>query len=192
MDEMDNTDSLEITSMRMERALARLEKSATAVTEQREIISKLQNDVAHLSMQNNEYAIKFDRSARREKKLDAGAEQVSHSLVDAMETIRSVLVKQGFIMAEVNIEINGRKYRMACEDGQESQLVQSGERFDSLVEGFQGEIGEIGDNRLTIMAGIAVVDALVEADETIAKLRAELGLLTSQGEKLGGAHLELE
>ncbi len=95
-------------------------------------------------------------------------------------------------MAEVNIEINGRKYRMACEDGQESQLVQLGERFNKFVDNFKEEFGEIGDNRLTIMAGIAVVDALVEAEEKIEKLQAELDLLNSQNEKLNIACLELE
>ncbi len=95
-------------------------------------------------------------------------------------------------MSEVNIEINGRKYRMACEDGQESRLARLGERLDSFVDGFKGEFGEIGDNRLVVMAGIAVVDALDEAEEKIEKLQQELGLITSQGERLGGAHLELE
>ncbi len=95
-------------------------------------------------------------------------------------------------MAEVNIEINGRKYRMACEDGQESQLVQLGERFNKFVDNFKEEFGEIGDNRLIIMAGIAVVDALVEAEEKMEKLQAELDFLSSQNEKLNISCLELE
>ncbi len=95
-------------------------------------------------------------------------------------------------MSEVNIEINDRKYRMACEDGQESRLVSLGERLNGFVDGFKGEFGEIGDNRLVVMAGIAAVDALSEAEEKIEKLRQDLELITSQGERLGGAHLELE
>ncbi len=94
-------------------------------------------------------------------------------------------------MAEVNIEINGRKYRMACEDGQESQLVQLGERFDGFVDGFKDEFGEIGDNRLIIMAGIAVMDALVEAEEKIRELQSKLEItkviednLTSEKQQL--------
>ncbi len=95
-------------------------------------------------------------------------------------------------MAEVNIEIMGRKYRMACEDGQESQLVQLGERFDNFVASFREEFGEIGDNRLTIMAGIAVVDALEEAEKKIEKLQAELEMLTTQEEKLNKTYLQLK
>ena len=65
-------------------------------------------------------------------------------------------------MPEVNVEINGRKYRMACEAGQEKHLIGLAQRFDAHVEQLKGAVGEIGDNRLTVMAGIAVVDELAE------------------------------
>ena len=95
-------------------------------------------------------------------------------------------------MSEVTIEINGRKYRMACEDGQESQLVQVGERFDNFVATFKNEFGEIGDNRLIVMAGIAAVDALFEAEETIEKLKRELDLLKNESEEIGGEQNRLK
>ncbi len=70
-------------------------------------------------------------------------------------------------MPEVNVEINGRKYRMACEEGQEEHLLGLAERFNRHVDGFKGDFGEIGDNRLTVMAGIAVIDELAEAERRI-------------------------
>lgn len=95
-------------------------------------------------------------------------------------------------MSEVTIEINNRKYRMACEDGQESQLVQLGERFDSFVDNFKGEFGEIGDNRLIVMAGIAVMDALVEAEEKITHLEKELSEINLQEDNNANAKQQLE
>ena len=59
-------------------------------------------------------------------------------------------------MPEVNVEINGRKYRMACEEGQQGHLIALAERFNASVEGLKGAVGEIGDNRLTVMAGSGV------------------------------------
>lgn len=70
-------------------------------------------------------------------------------------------------MPEVNVEINGRKYRMACEEGQEEHLLGLAKRFDAQVEEFKGAFGEIGDNRLSVMAGIAVLDSLTEAERRI-------------------------
>jgi cell division protein ZapA len=85
---------------------------------------------------------------------------------------------------EVNVEINGRKYRMACEEGQQGHLIGLAERFNSQVEGLKGSVGEIGDNRLTVMAGIAVLDELSEAERRIAALEAEIAELTSAGQEI--------
>ncbi|MCR6636999.1 cell division protein ZapA [Devosia sp.] len=87
-------------------------------------------------------------------------------------------------MPEVNVEINGRKYRMACEEGQQGHLIALAERFNAQVEGLKGAVGEIGDNRLTVMAGIAVLDELTEANRKIAALEAEVENLTQAGHQI--------
>jgi len=87
-------------------------------------------------------------------------------------------------MPEVNVEINGRKYRMACEEGQQGHLIALAERFNASVESLKGAVGEIGDNRLTVMAGIAVLDELAEAERRIAALEAEVEELTQAGHQI--------
>lgn len=95
-------------------------------------------------------------------------------------------------MREVNVEINGRKYRMACEDGQEGHLLGLAERFNKHVDAFKGDFGEIGDNRLTVMAGIAVMDELVEAERRISQLKQDVANLTDAGEALTRETEDLE
>lgn len=92
-------------------------------------------------------------------------------------------------MPEVNVEINGRKYRMACEEGQQGHLIGLAERFNTQVEGLKGAVGEIGDNRLTVMAGIAVLDELSEAERRIKALEAQVAELTQAGQEIA-AELE--
>lgn len=92
-------------------------------------------------------------------------------------------------MPEVNVEINGRKYRMACEEGQQQRLIALAERFNAQVEELKGAVGEIGDNRLTVMAGIAVLDELAESERRIAALEAQVGELTQAGQEIA-AELE--
>lgn len=87
-------------------------------------------------------------------------------------------------MPEVNVEINGRKYRMACEEGQQGHLIGLAERFNIQVEGLKGAVGEIGDNRLTVMAGIAVLDELSEAERRIKALEAQVAELTQAGQDI--------
>lgn len=95
-------------------------------------------------------------------------------------------------MAEVSVEINGRKYRMACEDGQETHLTSLATRFNRYIDEYKGAFGEIGDNRLTVMAGIAVVDELVEAERKLNALRAELESVTRAGSAVAAESEALE
>ena len=95
-------------------------------------------------------------------------------------------------MSEVNIEINGRKYRMACEDGQEQHLLSLGRRFNEFVDGFKDDFGEIGDNRLTVMAGIAIMDSLVETEKTLQDLHEKYAALIESGSDLSSKNEILE
>jgi cell division protein ZapA len=95
-------------------------------------------------------------------------------------------------MPEVNVEINGRKYRMACEEGQETHLLGLADRFNKHIDAFKGDFGEIGDNRLTVMAGIAVLDELVDAERRIAQLQQSISELSAAGEAISAECEELE
>lgn len=95
-------------------------------------------------------------------------------------------------MPEVNVEINGRKFRMACEEGQQAHLLQLAARFNQQIDNFKGTFGEIGDNRLTVMAGIAILDELTEAERRIATLERNVADLTAAGEALSQEVEDLE
>jgi cell division protein ZapA len=87
---------------------------------------------------------------------------------------------------EVNVDINGRKYRMACEEGQQPHLIALAERFNDQIGMLRQSVGEIGDGRLTVMAGIAVLDELGEAERRIAALESQVRELTDAGRALSG------
>ncbi len=77
-------------------------------------------------------------------------------------------------MSQVSVTINGKTYRMACDEGQENHLIQLGQKFDKYVGQLKESFGEIGDQRLTIMAGIMVVDELSELQKKVRVLEADL------------------
>ena len=95
-------------------------------------------------------------------------------------------------MPEVNVEIDGKKFRMACEEGQEGHLLELAERFNRTVIQLKGSFGEIGDNRLVVMAGIAVLDELAEAEDRIEALKQDIADLTNAGRELTIESEELE
>ena len=77
-------------------------------------------------------------------------------------------------MAQVTVTIDGKAYRMACEEGQEPHLEGLAGNFDRYVGHLKSQFGEIGDLRLTVMAAIMVMDELSEANRQTAALEAEL------------------
>ncbi|WEX76961.1 cell division protein ZapA [Sinorhizobium numidicum] len=77
-------------------------------------------------------------------------------------------------MAQVTVTIDGKAYRMACEEGQEDHLSNLATRFDQYVGHLKAQFGEIGDLRLTVMAGIMVMDELSEVDRRLKNLETEL------------------
>lgn len=77
-------------------------------------------------------------------------------------------------MAQVNVTINGRQYRMACEDGQEDHLMRLAQDIDTRIEQLRGNFGEVGDSRLTVMAALTVADELIESGKKVRRLEEEL------------------
>jgi cell division protein ZapA len=77
-------------------------------------------------------------------------------------------------MSHINVTINGRQYRMACEEGQEVRLLKLAENFESRIQDLRGKFGEIGDARLTVMAALTVCDELLDANSRIRSLEQEL------------------
>jgi cell division protein ZapA len=80
-------------------------------------------------------------------------------------------------MAQLNVTINDRQYRMACEDGQEDHLRQLCLDLDRRIDELRGKVGEIGDARLIVMAALTVADELAEAGNRIGRLEQELATL---------------
>lgn len=77
-------------------------------------------------------------------------------------------------MPQITVTINGRSFRMACDDGEEERLMALAKRFDGCIDALRGSFGEIGDLRLTVMAGIMVTDELVEMERRIKALETEI------------------
>ncbi len=80
-------------------------------------------------------------------------------------------------MPQVNVTINGRQFRMACEDGEEARLMRLAEDLDARIVRLRGRFGEIGDTRLTVMAALTLADELSEVKEKLQRLEPEFAAL---------------
>ena len=80
-------------------------------------------------------------------------------------------------MSQVNVTINGRQFRMACEDGEEARLSRLAEELDASIATLRTRFGEIGDTRLTVMAAIMVADELADVRRRLKAAESELAAL---------------
>lgn len=77
-------------------------------------------------------------------------------------------------MAQVTVTIAGHVYRVACGEGEQPHLQELARQIDQRIETLRRDFGEIGDQRLTIMAAITIADDLAEAKRRIAELEVEI------------------
>lgn len=75
-------------------------------------------------------------------------------------------------MAQVSVTIDSRKYRVACNEGEEARLAQLAAMIDGKIAELRGAFGEIGDQRLVVMAALTIADSLTEAQDELEAERA--------------------
>jgi len=74
----------------------------------------------------------------------------------------------------VNVTIGGRQYRLACEPGQEQRLTKLATNLEDLVGQLRGKFGEVGDQRLIVMAALTLSDELYDARQKISRLETDV------------------
>jgi cell division protein ZapA len=77
-------------------------------------------------------------------------------------------------MAQVTVTIGGRVYRLACNEGEQPHLEGLARTFDDKINEIRNAFGEIGDQRLVVMAALTFADELSEARRTVTRLEAQV------------------
>jgi cell division protein ZapA len=70
-------------------------------------------------------------------------------------------------MAHVTVTIDNRKYRLACNEGEEARLESLAGTIDAKIGELRASFGEIGDQRLVVMAALTIADTLAETREEV-------------------------
>ncbi len=66
-------------------------------------------------------------------------------------------------MAKADITLRGRSFSIACAPGQEMRVQRLGEQLDDRVTQIAGAVGDIGEERLLLIAALALLDELDSA-----------------------------
>jgi len=77
-------------------------------------------------------------------------------------------------MAALVVSIAGRSYRIACGEGEEARLEELARYVETKIQSMHENFGEIGEQRINVMAAIAIADESFDAREKIVALEQEL------------------
>lgn len=77
-------------------------------------------------------------------------------------------------MAQVVVRVNERPYTMQCNDGEEDHLLELARLLDAEVANIKRAVGQVGDIRLLLMAGLVIADRLSESVRRIEELEDQI------------------
>lgn len=63
-------------------------------------------------------------------------------------------------MAKADIQLRGRTFSIACAPGQEGRIQSLAKQLDARVNQIASAVGDIGDERLLLIASLALLDEL--------------------------------
>jgi len=88
-------------------------------------------------------------------------------------------------MPQVNVEINGRAYRLSCGPGEEEHVISLSRRIDTHAVKVGKASTPAAEAQMLVMSALMLADELQEAEAKIAALSTEVAGLKDSG--VGGA-----
>ena len=77
-------------------------------------------------------------------------------------------------MGHVAITLNRRTYRLRCGNGEEPHVIALAEAVRQRVQTLIAEFGQVGDDRLLLIAALLIADDLAQARARLAQLEQQL------------------
>ena len=87
-------------------------------------------------------------------------------------------------MPLVNVMVNGRAYTIACDEGEEEHLKELAAHVDSKVRELLGSVGQVGDQRLMLMAALLLADEYHTVTAQLEALKSEVAGLSGVRDEL--------
>jgi cell division protein ZapA len=89
-------------------------------------------------------------------------------------------------MPLVNVMVNARAYTIACDEGEEDHLRELAGLVDSKVKELLGSVGQVGDQRLMLMAALLLADEHHAMEAQIEHQKKVLTALSQERDELDG------
>ena len=87
-------------------------------------------------------------------------------------------------MPEVTIQIGGRAFQVACQEGEETYLYAAAKLLDEEAQVLSGQIGRMPESRMLLMAGLMLADKSAATEDRIKALEVQLAEREAEIEQL--------
>ena len=87
-------------------------------------------------------------------------------------------------MPEVEIEIGGRRFEVACQPGEEDYLISAATALNEEASNIGQQSGRLSESRMLLMAGLMLADQMESFKDKLAKRDVELTDARSEISKL--------
>lgn len=87
-------------------------------------------------------------------------------------------------MPEVEIEIGGRRFEVACRSGEEDYLISAATALNQEASNIGQQLGRLSESRMLLMAGLMLADQMGNLKDKLAKRDVELTVAHSEISKL--------
>ena len=87
-------------------------------------------------------------------------------------------------MPEVEIEVGGRRFEVACQPGEEDYLISAATALDKEASSIGDQLGRLSESRMLLMAGLMLADQAGNLKEKLAKSDSDLTAAISEISRL--------
>lgn len=84
-------------------------------------------------------------------------------------------------MPEIDIEIGGRVFQVACQDGEQHFLQSAAQLLDNEAQSLADALGRVPETRMLLMAGLMLADKTAGLEEELRLAEQKLAELTARG-----------
>ncbi|MGC6512822.1 MAG: cell division protein ZapA [Parvibaculales bacterium] len=95
-------------------------------------------------------------------------------------------------MGELNISINNRPFLISCADGEEPHVSRLAEELAARISSIKKNVGEVGDSRLLVLAGLTMCDEIKSLSDRLAALQRQIDTNTLSAADAGNQVRDIE
>lgn len=92
-------------------------------------------------------------------------------------------------MGKMNVEVYGREYALACDDGQEAHLGKLAQMANERIRTLSQQMGRGPENLMLVYTCLMLADELSDAKKEVARLTKELAAVSDNGKVIDSSRL---